>query len=68
MKDKNDSHLFNKLAAPFQRALLNANIYSIQQLAAWKEVDFMKLHGVGKSGVQKLKALMSEHKVTFKND
>jgi DNA-directed RNA polymerase alpha subunit len=66
MKDKKDDNPLHKLSNPAQRALANAGITDINQLSAWHEADFMKLHGTGKKGLQILKALMADRNITFR--
>ncbi|QEC74857.1 helix-hairpin-helix domain-containing protein [Mucilaginibacter ginsenosidivorax] len=66
MKDNSIDNPLHKLSNPAQRALANAGITDINQLAAWREADFMKLHGTGKKGLQILKALMAERNIAFR--
>lgn len=58
---------FPKLSQPAQRALANAGITSIAQLAQLTEAEFMRLHGIGKSSLEPLKAAMAEHQLSFKS-
>ena len=55
----------NKLAKPAQRALANAGIKTVEQLAELSEAEFMQLHGIGKNALQTIKAAMQEHKLSF---
>jgi DNA-directed RNA polymerase alpha subunit len=66
MKDNNNDNPLHKLSNPAQRALANAGITDINQLSAWHEADFMKLHGTGKKSLQILKALMAERNIAFR--
>jgi DNA-directed RNA polymerase alpha subunit len=68
MKDKKEDNPLHKLSNPAQRALANAGITNINQLSAWQEADFMKLHGTGKKGLQILKALMADRNITFRQE
>ncbi|MCG9881536.1 MAG: hypothetical protein MH472_13135 [Bacteroidia bacterium] len=62
----NQENIFSNIAAPAQRALLNANINSIEELAQYSIKELLKLHGMGKSSIPKLQQLLSEHKLHFK--
>jgi len=49
------------LSAPAQRALANAGIKTLKQLAKWKENDLLALHGLGPSALPKIyEALANE--------
>lgn len=39
------------LSAPAQRALVNAGIFTLNELSKWKETDLLKLHGFGPSSL-----------------
>lgn len=62
MKEK---HSFDKLAKPAQRALANAGIDSLEDLSKLSEKEFIKLHGIGKNALQKLKEQMKENGLSF---
>jgi DNA-directed RNA polymerase alpha subunit len=66
MKEQKEDHPFNKLSKPAQRALANAGITNIEQLSSLKESDLMKLHGIGKKGLQMLKLIMANPNITLK--
>lgn len=55
------------LAAPARRALINANILSIETLASYSETEILQLHGMGPSSLPKLKKVLQQHQLTFKN-
>jgi hypothetical protein len=55
-----------KLGAPARRALENHGIQSLDQLATFSEKDILKLHGIGKSTIPKLKAALDQVGLTFK--
>lgn len=65
MKEKKGSHPFDKLSKPAQRALANAGIKNLEELSMLTEVDFMKLHGIGKSTLLPLKAALSDNGLSF---
>jgi uncharacterized protein YdhG (YjbR/CyaY superfamily) len=54
------------LSAPAQRALENAGIKTIKQLAKYSEADILSLHGLGKSSIPKLKTALTEVGLDFK--
>ena len=54
------------LASPAQRALDNAGINTLKQLAKYSEADILALHGMGKSSIPKLKAALTESGLEFK--
>lgn len=43
--------LLPKLAKPAQRALQNAGITTLEQLAGYSEKDLSQLHGIGKNAL-----------------
>ena len=55
----------NELPGPMQRALLSANIWKLTDLKKWKESDVLSLHGVGSTGMKKLKGIMEQQKTEF---
>ena len=55
-----------KLAAPAQRALSNAGIKTLKQLASFTEKEISELHGIGKNALTAIKKTLSENKLTFK--
>ncbi|WAC39753.1 RNA polymerase alpha subunit C-terminal domain-containing protein [Pedobacter sp. SL55] len=54
------------LSAPARRALTNNGIHSLKELAAYTEEEILKLHGMGKASLQKLKALLANEQLDFK--
>lgn len=46
---------FPPIGGPALRALANADIRSLGQLANWRERDLLELHGMGPKGVRMLK-------------
>jgi DNA-directed RNA polymerase alpha subunit len=66
MKSDSQTHPFDILAKPAQRALANAGIKTLQQLSAVTEAELMQLHGVGKNALQTLKNMMADSNLSFK--
>lgn len=56
---------FPKMGAPAQRALANAGIATLGDLARWREADVIALHGMGPKAMLELKVVMNQHKITF---
>lgn len=56
------------LAAPARRALENAGIKTIKQLARLTEKELLALHGMGPGSVPKLKAVLAANGLQFKTD
>lgn len=57
-----------KLSAPARRALENAGIKTVQQLAFFSEKEVMSLHGMGPASLPHLRAAMKEARVSFKKE
>lgn len=64
---KEDDDVFAGLAAPARRALENAGIRTISQLAGYAKFELLKLHGLGPSTIPKLRKLLSSRNLDFKN-
>lgn len=58
--------VFFGLGAPAQRALENAGIADLNQLAACTERELLKLHGMGPASMPKLRELLSTQGLSFK--
>lgn len=56
------------LSAPAVRALENAGIKTIKQLAKYSEKDILALHGIGPSSILKLKLALAAEKLSFKKN
>ena len=54
------------IGAPATRALQNAGIDSLKKLSTYTEKEILKLHGVGKTAIPKLKKALSEEGFDFK--
>jgi hypothetical protein len=63
-----DDDAFNAiLAAPARRALANAGIKSVSQLAGYSQSDLLKLHGLGPGSIPKLKSLLKARGLDFRH-
>ena len=58
---------FAGLGAPARRALENAGIITIAELAQYHEKDILKLHGMGPGSMPKLRSLLREQGLSFKS-
>jgi hypothetical protein len=58
--------LLVKLAAPARRALLNADIKTLEGLAKRSESEILGLHGIGKNAKTVIKASLAEHGLSLK--
>lgn len=54
------------LAAPAWRALENAGIKTLQQLAQKREADILTLHGMGPSSIPKLREALKSAGLAFR--
>lgn len=55
----------DKLSAPALRALLNANIVNLAQLAQYSKQDVLALHGLGPTAIPLLEKALKEKGLTF---
>ena len=58
---------FPKLAAPAQRALANAGIQNLEQLAKFSEAEIKQLHGIGSNALKSLRRALTEKGLSFAN-
>nr|WP_067060068.1 DNA-directed RNA polymerase subunit alpha C-terminal domain-containing protein [Mucilaginibacter sp. L294] len=65
MKQAKENHPFTKLSKPAQRALANAGINNLEELAKLTEKELMQLHGIGKSALPVLKGAMAAKGLSF---
>jgi DNA repair protein RadC len=56
----------DKLAAPAQRALMNAGIQNLRQLAKFSEAEIKELHGIGPNALTQLKQALKVNGLSFK--
>ncbi|WP_100615173.1 DNA-directed RNA polymerase subunit alpha C-terminal domain-containing protein [Confluentibacter citreus] len=57
-ENKSKNGLFHMLSAPAKRALENKGIRNLQELSRYTENDILQWHGIGKTTIPKLKALL----------
>ena len=55
------------LSAPARRALENKGILTLQKLATYGEKEILSLHGMGPSTLPKLRKVLEEVGLSFKN-
>lgn len=67
-KRKPESGFLSLVSAPARRALENAGITSLSTLSACTETELLKLHGMGKTSIPKLRAVLAEKGLTFRPD
>jgi hypothetical protein len=65
-KEKNLGDFPDNLGAPALRALAGKNIKSLTQLTKFTEQEILLLHGMGKSGIVKLKQALKDQDKSFK--
>jgi predicted RecB family nuclease len=63
---KSNDISFSVLAAPARRALENNGIKTVEKLSNFNEKEILGFHGMGKSSIPKLVALMKEKNLKFK--
>ena len=56
------------LSAPARRALENNGITTLKQLSICTEKEILSLHGMGKSSLPKLRAVLAEQGLKFQQD
>lgn len=54
------------LPAPARRALENRNIHTLDELSKFSEVEILKLHGMGKASLPKLRKALADAGLVFK--
>jgi DNA-directed RNA polymerase alpha subunit len=65
MINKNESRPFGKISKPAERALANAGINTLEELARRSESELMKLHGMGKTTLPILRAALADKGLSF---
>jgi hypothetical protein len=64
-KQQSQNDFPDSLAAPALRALLNAKITKLAQLAKHTEDEILELHGMGPKAIGQLKIAMRKHGLSF---
>jgi hypothetical protein len=59
---------FPRLAQPALRALAGAGITHIAQLAAFRESDIARLHGIGPNALKSLREALSARGLSFRKE
>ena len=55
-----------RLAAPARRALVDAKLYKVSDLRKISLAELTELHGMGKSAIARLSAIMEAKKIRFR--
>jgi len=64
-RQKQESDLLPKLAAPAERALAGAGIKNLKQLTKFSEAEIKQLHGMGPNALGKLRQTLAEKGLSF---
>ncbi|MDQ0272816.1 DNA-directed RNA polymerase alpha subunit [Cytobacillus purgationiresistens] len=62
-----NSNLPKNIGKPATRALIQAGLVQLEQLATVTEADLLKLHGVGPKAVRLLKQALEDEGLSFVN-
>ena len=65
-ENNHENDVFPSLSAPAKRALKNKGIVTLQELSNYREIEILQLHGVGKTSIPKLIALLKTEGLKFK--
>lgn len=60
-----ESRAIPRIGAPATRALENAGVHTLQEVAAWSERDLLALHGMGPKAVGILREHLAEEGLSF---
>ncbi|MDI4648333.1 DNA-directed RNA polymerase subunit alpha C-terminal domain-containing protein [Cohnella hashimotonis] len=63
---EHERDLPERLSKPALRALASAGIQRLDQLADWRAADILKLHGMGRKGIDTLEQALAERGLSFK--
>jgi predicted RecB family nuclease len=66
--DQQGSDLPPRLASPAQRALANAGITSLEQLATYTEAQIAALHGIGPNALKQLRQALESRGLSFSTE
>jgi len=64
---KPDSGFLSLLGAPARRALENNGMTTLKQLSKFTEKEILQLHGMGPASLPKLRAVLEDEGLSFKN-
>jgi predicted RecB family nuclease len=64
---KPQQEFLSALSAPARRALENKGISTLQQLSKFSENEILKLHGMGKTSIPRLREALQKENLSFKN-
>ena len=64
---RKDDGMFSSLSAPARRALESNGIKTARQLSAFSEKEILQLHGMGPSSIPKLKNILKQNGLSFKD-
>ncbi len=67
-KQKPKEGFLSLLSAPASRALKNKGINTLEQLSGFSEKEILLLHGMGKSTIPKVKAVLAKKGLSFKSE
>ncbi len=62
------NYFLAELGAPARRALEYNSINSLEKLATFSEKEILKFHGMGKSSIPKLKKMLDEVDLNFREE
>jgi hypothetical protein len=65
---KPDKGFLSLLGSPARRALQQAGVNSVANLAKYSELEILKLHGMGPGSIPKLRKLLADAGLTFKQE
>nr|WP_263326507.1 DNA-binding protein [Neobacillus sp. Marseille-Q6967] len=66
MENKKESDLPERLAKPALRALKSAGYLKLEQFTEPKEVEVLKLHGMGPKAIKLIREELSKNGLSFK--
>ncbi len=66
-KEKGKINIFSFLSAPARRAIENAGVKSLNDLAIYSEKELLQLHGIGPSSIPKIKKILSLNNLELRN-
>lgn len=67
-ESENFEILFSRLARPAQRALTNAGIRTVEELASYSENEVAGFHGIGKNALATIKEVLHISGLNFNEE